>query len=178
MMARALYAIGAFIAGALLLYIVQPSSEPVIYREVEVREIQSEPVIERTFVDRIVYRDREPEMVVTEPEGGKDVVEDFCHPDTVQVVAGLDTLWLPSDTVFLMRSVSTHPGWFFGRSDIAIFGPTSVGALQEMRFRSYPGWSVRTDPELIFREPRFGLLREAVEAGVYIFIGYLGGRIF
>ena len=174
---KILYAIGGLVAGALLLHFFGPRPEPITYTRIVVDTIIGEPVVERTFVDRIVYVDREPALVATQPGGGEDVVEDFCHPDTVQVVLG-DTVWVPSDTVFLMRSVVEDPGWFFGRSDITIFGPTSVGDLQEMRFRSYPGWSVRTHPELIFREPRFGWLRPAIEAAAYIGLGYFGGKVF
>jgi len=158
--------------------LIAPTPEPVTYTEFRVDTIYGEPDTVRTFVDRIVYRDREPEVIVEQPGGGEDVVEDFCHPDTViQVVEG-DTIWTPADTVYLLRSVVDHPGWFLQRDQITVYGPTSVGDLREMRFRSYPGWSLRTDPEVLFREPRFGLVRQLIEAGIYIGIGYLGGKVF
>jgi len=171
------YAIGVAV-GALLWLVFIGSPEPIVYREIVVKQIKGEPVIERTFVDRVVYRDRSPELVAVQPAGGQDVVEDFCHPDTIEVVVGADTLWLPADTVFLLRSVATTNPWFFGRADITIWGPTSVGDLQEMRFRSWPGWSLRTDPEVLFREPRLGWIKPIIEAGVYVGVGFLAGRIF
>ncbi len=89
-----------------------------------------------------------------------------------------DTLWAPADTVYLLRSIVHHPSWFLGRDAITVYGPTSVGDLREMRFTSYPGWSLRTDPEVIFREPRFGFFRQLLEAGVFIGSGYLIGKVF
>jgi hypothetical protein len=167
------------IAGALLAFILfLPEPEIFPYRDIIVKEIQGEPVVERTFVDRIVYRDRQPDLVATEPEGGTDVVEDFCHPDTVLRVVKGDTVWVQADTVYLLRSVVHDPGWFFQRDRVRIYGPTSTGDLREMRFRTYPGWSVRTDPELIFREPRLGWMREAVEALAFLWLGRVSAEVF
>jgi len=169
--------VAGLVVGSGALYVLLPDREPITYTEFRVDTIYGEPDTIRTFVDRIVYRDREPEVAITQPSGATDVVEDFCRPDTVVEVVRGDTVWAPADTVYLLRSVVHDPGWFFQRDNITLFGPTSVGGLQELRFHSYPGWSVRTHPDLIFREPRFGWFRELVEAGVYVGLGYLGGRI-
>ena len=174
---KALYLIAGLVAGALLYFIFVPSPEPVEYTNVIVREIK-EPDTVRTFIDRIVYRDRQPELVATEPGGATDVVEDFCKPDTVvQVIEG-DTIYVPADTVYLLRSVVHYDKfWFWQRDGVGLFGPTSAGDLREMRFESWPGWSVRTDPELLFREPRFGLLRELSKQVPSILAGILLGRV-
>jgi len=173
-----IYAVAGLIAGALLFYIFFPIPDPVEYTNVVVREIKGEPDTVRTIVDRIVYREREPDLTVTQPGGGQDVVNDFCRPDTVVQVTQGDTVWVQADTVYLLRSVVNHPGWFLQRDQIITVGPTSAGDLREMRFRSYPGWSIRTAPEVLFREPRFGLVRQLLEAGIYVGLGYTIGRIF
>ena len=152
--------------------------EPVVYREIVVKKIQGEPVVERTFVDRIVYREREPELVAEQPGGADEVVEAFCKPDTVLVEIEGEAVYVPADTVFLMRSVRTDPGYFFSRDKIYVYGPTSVGDLLEVRYESYPGWSIRTQPDLLFREPRLGWLGKIVETSLYVGIGFLGGKIF
>ena len=164
--------------GVIGYHLLAPTPDPIIYREVIVDTIYGEPDTVRTFVDRIVYVEKEPELIVTDPDGGEDLVEDFCHPDTVLEVVEGDTVYLPQDTVYLVRSVVHKPGWLLGRDQITFYGPTSVGSLQEVRFKSYGGWSFRSDPEILFREPRFGFLRQVVEAGVYIGLGYLGGKVF
>ena len=175
---KLIYAILGITVGGLLALILRPSVDPIAYPEIIVHEIRGEPDTVRTFVDRIVFRDRKPDLVVTQPSGGEDVVSDFCHPDTVEVVAGTDTLWLPTDTVFLMRSVDTSEPWFFGRSDVTVWGPNSVGDLQELRYRSWPGWSLRTHPDLIFREPRLGWIKPIIEYGsVATFFYFLGSWI-
>jgi len=172
------YAIGVVI-GILLFGILSfDGASPFDYDRIIVHKIKGEPVVERTFVDRIVYRDRQPTLVATQVAGGEDVVEDFCNPDTVEVLVEGETVWLPADTVFLLRSIDTSSPWFFGRTDVTVWGPTSVGDLQEMRFRSWPGWSLRTDPEVLFREPRLGWIKPIIEAGVYVGVGFLAGRIF
>ena len=181
MMDKVLYAIVGAVVGMLLFGILRPDGVFPDYDRIIVHEIKGEPDTVRTFVDRIVYRDRKPEVVVTQPGGGEDVVQDFCHPDTVEVVVGTDTLWLASDTVFLMRSVDTSEPWFFGRTDITVWGPNSVGDLQELRFRSWPGWSLRTHPDLLFREPRLGWIKPIIEYGsvatVFYFLGsWIGGE--
>ena len=177
-MARLLPVILALIIGAGLMYTCGPEPEPLKYTEIRVDTIIGEPDTVRTFVDRIVYREREPEITVVQPGGGNEIVEDFCKPDTVQTIVQGDTIWAPADTVYLLRSVIHDPGWFLKRDNITLFGPTSVGDLQEMRFRSYPGWTVRTGNDVLFREPRFGWFRPVVEGITYIGIGYLAGRIF
>jgi len=176
---KLIYAILGITVGGLLALILRPSVDPIGYPEIIVHEIRGEPDTVRTFVDRIVYRNRAPDLVVTQPGGGEDVVEDFCHPDTVlQVVAGTDTLWLPTDTVLLLRSVDTSEPWFFGRTDITVWGPNSVGDLQELRYRSWPGWSLRTHPDLLFREPRLGWIKPIIEYGSVAGLVYMLTRIF
>jgi len=152
--------------------------EAEVYREIVVREIKGEPDTVRTFVDRVVYRDREPELVAVEPGGGEDVVEDFCRPDTVVQVLQGDTVWVAQDTVFLMRSVVHDAGWFFARDNIRVYGPTSAGDLREMRYSSYGGWSIRAGEGVLFREPRFGWGRPLLEALAFIGLGYFGGKVF
>jgi hypothetical protein len=177
---KLIYAIAGLIIGTLLITILRDVPDPVTYTDVIVREVQGEPDTVRTFVDRIVYRERPPTQVATQPGGGTDTVSDFCKPDTVMVVDTLagDTVWVPADTVFLLRSVAHTPGWFFARDRVDLYGPTSAGDLRHVSLRAYPGWSVRTHPELLIREPRLGWWREAAEAGVYLTTGYLIGRIF
>jgi len=78
----------------------------------------------------------------------------------------------------LLRSIVHDPGWFVQRDRITTYGPTSASDLLEMRFTSWPGWSLRTDPVIIFREPRLGWIKPIIEAGVYVGVGFLAGRIF
>lgn len=178
MVSRIVYAL----AGALVVFLVGllwlSGQEPEVYREIVVKEIRGEPDTIRTFVDRVVYREVEPEIIIREPEGGRETQEAFCEPDTViQIIEG-DTVWLPQDTVFLVRSVDHRPGWFLQKDQVILFGPTSIGDLSEVRFKAYPGWSVRTHPEMIIREPRIGIFREILEAGVYGLAGYALGKAF
>jgi hypothetical protein len=177
---KILYTVVGLAVGTLLMIIFRSAPDPVTYTEVIVREVVGEPDTVRTFVDRIVYRERPPTQVATQPAGATDVVDDFCKPDTVIVIDTItgDTVWVAADTVFLLRSVSHTPGWFFARDGIDLYGPTSVGDLRHVNLRAHPGWSVRTHPELLIREPRMGWWREAVEAGVYLGTGYLLGRVF
>lgn len=166
------------LVGGLVVWTFKPDPDPIKYTEIRVDTIIGEPDTIRTFVDRIVYVEREPEVTVVQPGGGTEIVEDFCKPDTVIVeITDTDTIWAPADTVFLVRSVTHDPGWFLNRDRITLFGPTSVGDLQEVRYKSYGGWSFRTDTEILFREPRFGWWREVAEAGIYIGIGFLGGKL-
>jgi len=183
MIDKALYAIVGAVVGMLLLGILKPDRVFPDYDRIIVHEIRGEPDTVRTFVDRIVYRDRKPEVVVTQPGGGEDVVEDFCNPDTVMVVDTLegDTIWISTDTVYLLRSIVHDPGWFVQRDRITTYGPTSASDLLEMRFTSWPGWSLRTHPELIFREPRLGWIKPIVEYGsvatLFYFLGtWIGGE--
>ena len=176
-MARYIPIILALFIGVGVAWALKPSPEPITYTNIRVDTIIGEPDTVRTFVDRIVYREREPELTVVQPEGAEDEVSAFCRPDTVMVVTDADTIWIPADTVYLVRSVVHDPSWFFGKDRITVFGPTSVGDLREMRFTSYPGWSLRTTPETLFREPRFGLLRQIIEAGTYISAGILLGKV-
>ena len=149
--------------------------EPVVYREIVVKEIKGEPDTVRHFVDRFVYRDRPPEVVAIQIGGAEDTVKEFCQPELVSVVIAGDTVGVPKDTLFLMRSVDTDAGWFWQKDHIRLFGPTSTGDLREMRFRSWEGWSVRTDGGVLFREPRFGFLRPVIEIGVPFVTGLLIG---
>lgn len=170
-----LYAVIFALSAGLLWALSRPGPTPVAYREVIVDTIIGEPDTVRTFVDRIVYRERDPEIVYIDREGGEDVVEDFCRPDTVLVA---DSIWVPADTVFLLRSVSHDPGWFLRRDRVTVWGPTSTGDMREVHYRTYPGWSLRVGSESVFREPRFGWWRNALEAGIYFGLGYIGGKIF
>ena len=180
MIDKILYAAVGLMIGTLLMIIFRSAPDPLTYTEVIVREVVGEPDTVRTFVDRIVYRERAPEQVATQPGGATDVVSDFCKPDTVMVIDTIsgDTIWVAADTVFLLRSVAHTPGWFFARDQVDLYGPTSVGDLRNARLRAYPGWSVRTHPELLIREPRMGWWRELAEAGIYVTTGYLLGRVF
>ena len=183
MMDKVLYAIVGAVVGMLLFGILRPDGESYDYDRIIVHEIKGEPVVktERTVVDRIVYRDREPDLVVTQPSGGEATVEDFCHPDTVVQVVDGDTVWVHADTVYLLRSVDTDAGWFWAKDRVRVFGPTSTGDLLSMQWRTWPGWSVRTDPDLIFREPRLGWIKPIVEYGsvatLFYFLGsWIGGE--
>ena len=78
-MDRAIYVVVGIVIAVLAGLWYLSGQEPEVYREIVVKEIKGEPDTVRTFVDRIVYREVEPDVVITEPEGGTDIVEDFCN---------------------------------------------------------------------------------------------------
>ena len=139
MIDKALYAIVGAVVGMLLFGILRPDGVFPDYDRIIVHEIKGEPDTVRTFVDRIVYRDRQPEVVVTQPGGGIEIVEQFCR-DTL-VITATDTVVVRVTPTFLMRSVATDAGWFWQKDRVRLYGPVNTtGDLLEIRYVTWPGW--------------------------------------
>ena len=159
---------------------------PPVYQRVEVpveRIIEREPDTIIRWRDRIVTVAAEPEIVATAEGGAEAEVEAFCEPvrvvDTVRVV-GVDTVRVVDtipDPRLLLRSVSHSPGWWWAKDELLLTGPTSSGDLLAFDYRVRPGFTVRTSGDsLLVRYPRTSVLREVVEFGVPVLVGFFAGR--
>ena len=174
---KLIYAILGITVGGLLASILRPSVDPIGYPEIIVHEIRGEPTVEVRWRDRVVYRDREPEVTVTQPGGGVEIVEQFCR-DTL-VITATDTVVVPATPTLLLRSVATDAGWFFQKDRVRLYGPVNTGALQEIRYVSWPGWEARADGDhVLFREPRLGWIKPIIEYGSVAGLVYMLTRIF
>ena len=173
-----------FVAGAAGFSARRPP--PPVYRTVEVpveRIIEREPDTIIRWRDRIVTVAAEPEIVATAKGGGEAEVEAFCEPvrvvDTVRVV-GIDTVRVVDtipDPRLLLRSVSHSPGWWWAKDELLLTGPTSAGDLMAFDYQVRPGFTVRTSGDsLLVRYPRTSVLREVVEFGVPVLVGFFVGR--
>ena len=177
--------IATFAGGALLGFGLRRIPPPV-YQRVEVpveRIIEREPDTIVRWRDRIVTVAAAPDLVATAEKGGEAEVEAFCEPvrlvDTLRIV-GVDTVHVV-DTVpdprLLLRSVSHDPGWWWGRDQLLLTGPTSAGDLMAFDYQVRPGFTVRTSGDsLLVRYPRTSVLREVVEFGVPVLVGFFVGR--
>jgi len=174
------------LAGAVLFFVFGPKPSPEVYTEYIVHEIQGEPQVEIRWREKIVYRDREPEVTVTQPGGAEDTVEDFCRPDTVRqiihdtVTGQTDTVYVARDSMLLLRSGKMEDGWFPWNRDLyVLYGVMSNGDLTETRFRSYPGWQWTTDgPRIVWRESRFGWIKPTLPYMGVAGLFYLAGSVF
>jgi len=184
--------------GVLLVFglLPDPPDEPypvvIVHREViEARE----PSPDRTILDRAANATPDPVRTATAPGGAVSDVQAFCAGEVAKAVAALAGSEAPSPTEptaspqpviqplasnpWLIRSGSNNAGWFFGRSTVLLTGPAANGDLIQREYRPWSDWSVRVDGgEALFRTPRFGWFRPVIEAGVFVGIGFLAGRIF
>jgi len=174
------YAAGIAIGVALTVTVGVFSCEPpeaLEYTRVVVKEIEVHDTTVQ-FIERIVYREVEPELIAVELEGAEDVVEDFCHPDTVVKIVQGDTVRVPSPSYALWNAVKTKPGWFWQRDLVSLYGPNSNGDLVETRFRAYPGWQVATGSRTLIQESRWGAVRPVLEFIVPLAIGWGAHEVF
>lgn len=141
---------------------------PIKYTEFIIDTIIGEPDTVVQWRERVVFRTIEPEFVAEQPGGATDAVEQFCQPDTVRV---------PMPTPWLARSVVTNAGWFFGKDKVTVYGFDGLGTRRELQFRSYPGWQFALGADQLIQEPRFGRVKQIVEIGVPLVIGYIAGSI-
>lgn len=159
-------------AGALAAYVFLPN-DPIVYSEVVVParaiEVREPPASAPTIVERIRYVSIPPRQVATAPGGAQSDVVTFCAP-TVAQAAGDTTTHAPT---LLIRSGTHTPGWFWGKDKLLLTGPTSANALMALDFNVRPGFDFRTSGDsVLVRYPRTGLLREIIEFGVPMLIGY------
>ncbi len=172
------YGLGA-VVGCLVMFSVAWPETYVGYPEVIVPArviIEREPDTVRTFVDRILFVRAAPVQVAIAPAGALDEVAAFCRP-TVLAVTDTVEVEIPAARV-LLRSVTHKPGWWFQRDGLLLTGPTSVGALKAFDFRVRPGFSARTSGDtVIVRYPRSGIVRELVEFGVPLLLGWTAAKV-
>lgn len=165
--------------GALVAWVLHPGPQtlqgPPVVTTVE-RVVREEPDTVVRWRERVVYRTPEPIVREIAVNGALPDVANFCGAagwtsDTTVVVR--------RDTVLLLRSVTTDPGWFLRPDRIAFVGPRSDGALAREEFIARPGWSARVHGDsVIVRSPRFGLLKQLAEAAVFVGAGWVVGRAF
>jgi hypothetical protein len=165
------------LAGALLAYVILPN-DPIVYSEVIVPtraiEVREPPARAPTVVERIRYVSIPPRQVATAPGGAQGDVVTFCAP-TVAQVAGDTITHAPA---LLIRSGTHTPGWFWGKDKLLLTGPTSTGDLRALDYSVRPGFDFRASGDsVLVRYPRTGLLRQVVEIGVPLAIGYGIARI-
>jgi hypothetical protein len=152
-----------------------PIPEPLKYTVFQVDTIVSEPDTVVQFVERIVYREVEPEYVATQEGGATDRVEEFCSPDTVVEVVQGDTVYVETPTQFVVTAVDTDAPWLWGRESVGIYGFDNAGDRREYSFRGYPGWQFATGSDVLFQEPRFGLLKNIFKIAAPFTAGYFAG---
>lgn len=160
------------LAGALAAYIFVPS-DPVVYSEVVVPArviIEREPpATAPTIVERVRYVSIPPRQVATAPGGAQGDVATFCAPTVAQAAGDTAT----HEPALLIRGGVHTPGWFWGKDKLLLTGPTSANALMALDFNVRPGFDFRTSGDsVLVRYPRTGLLREIIEFGVPMLIGY------
>ena len=189
MLRNSIWLAGIALLAAALAWNLKPTPPPQ-YREVVVHDTiitQSEPDTVVRWRERVVTRIVRPESEATSESGGEGIRDAFCAPDTiiqVDTLAG-DTVYVvnrnagPSTTpIWLLRSVTTQPAWFFGSDQIQLTGPLSTGGLKQATYRVRPGWSAIVHADsLIVRSPRWGILRPIAELFLAGTAGYLIGRI-
>lgn len=177
-------AIAFAVAGGAWIGHAYGASKPPVYNRVEVpvekiREVERVDTVIH-WREKIVYRTAKPVTVATSEGGARSDVERFCSQqvDTVRIEGAIrvDSVY---PAVLLLRSVRTDPGWF-GQADQVVFtGPLGNGDLRQLTYNVRPGWQghVLADSMLV-QSPRWWLLREGLEAGVFVGLGYLIGRVF
>lgn len=110
------------------------------------------------------------------PDAGIVDVTRFCA-ETDAAIARADTTAPALPPVLLLRSAEVDPGYFLRKDRLTFIGPVSNGDLARSEYMARQGWSARVNGDsVIVRSPRFGLLKEIGEAGVWAGIGYLIGR--
>lgn len=173
----AMFVIG-LVVGVLFVWLF---SGPDIPRErevlVPVRVVeQREPDTVVRWRERIVTRVVRADQVQTAQGGAVDVVERFCARDTVYLEGR--SLEVPRDTVALLRSGSLRQGRFFRGDLLTLTGPISTGDLRQLDYRTRGdvSWVVRGD-SVIVRSARWALVGDLAEAGVWVGLGYLLGRL-
>ena len=161
---------------AVLTWAYAPPAPPT-YRMVEVPVTVIEEV-ERvdtvvTFVERIVWREREPVTVAIADSGAVGLVDSFCQPSLASGAEPPD----PVRPLLLLRSVTTNPSWF-GPTTVTFTGPLSTGDLKQFQYRLHNGWRahVRGDG-LLVQEKRLWWLDDVLKVGLVFGAGYLAGSL-
>lgn len=173
-------------------WLVKPKPAPV-YRDVIV---PAERIVEVEKIDtivqwreRVVYRHVPAAQVATAPDAGQPDVDTFCAEAVKQALAGAQPDTAPrlqegQDTrpaapaTLLLRSVRHDPAWFFARDRLILTGPTSSGDLRQMHYSVRDGFEARTHADsVIVRYPRSALLKQGVEAGVFMLVGAFVGHL-
>ena len=174
---RVLYFLVGLAAGAALLLVfggLEATTFP--YREVIVRteeiEAREPPARPPTIIERIQYREIDPQLLARAPGGAVELTARFCAPvtlldrDTVEVV----------DTVFLMRSVvHNEPSWFtpWRADELRLTGPQNTGGLLELTYATRGSFDVRADgPGVRVRQGRFNVLGDIADTGARLWTLY------
>lgn len=174
------------VGGALIGHGIGVSGPPVYSRvEVPVEKIREVERVDTVvqFKERIVYRTAKPVTVATAEGGGRGDVERFCA-DTVRVPAvAVGDAVNPDEPVraraLLLRSARTEAGWFFRPDRVVLTGPLSDGGLRQLTYSARPGWQAHVQADTaLFQSPRFWWVREGIEAGTFIGLGYLIAKVF
>lgn len=183
--------LGAFV-GITLYANFGPQPEPT-YRTVQV---PVERIVEVERIDtivqwreRIVYRHVLATQVATAPDAGQPDVDTFCaeavrqalasaRPDTAPRLQEGQDIRPAAPATLLLRSVRHDDGWFFARDRLILTGPTSSGDLRQMHYSVRDGFEARTHADsVIVRYPRSALLKQGVEAGVFMLVGAFVGQV-
>jgi hypothetical protein len=154
-----------------------PPPAPLVYTEFVVDTIVNEPDTVVQFVERIVYREVEPEYVATQPGGAEDRVEEFCTPDTVVEIVQGDTVYVKVPTLFVASAVRTTDPWLWGRQDVTVYGFDNAGDRREYAYHSFPGWQFATGNGVTFQEPRLGSVKRLFRIAVPFILGFATNEV-
>lgn len=150
-----------------------PAPAPVRYQRVVVSDTviqRGEPVVEKRFVDRVIYRTVPAEQVATAPQAAVSDVAKFCAPAVRTALA--DTASPEPAPSLLVRSLTYN-----GR-DLEVWGPLSTGDLWRGSYRAHAPLSARVDGDsLLVRSARLWWVKPAAKGALLVGVGAVVGAV-
>lgn len=158
--------------GAIVLYLFRPSPNPIYETVVVTKEriIEREPDTVRTFIDRIVTVQAEPEVIAIAELGAEDEVSSFCSTFALTVQGARLPDTNPS---LLLRSITYDRRWSLRKDRLLLTGPFSNGDLGAFDYEVRGDYTVRvSNGNALVQYPRTSPIYDLWEGGTQIYAAF------